>query len=258
MEGGKRLSGFSLNQQLPSVAIITVVYNSVNFLERTILSVKSQSFSNIEHIILDGGSTDGTLELIRQYSEEIAYWKSEKDHGIYDAMNKAQTFAKADYILFLNAGDEFVNDKVLDHCFQLLADADVYYGDTIITDIEGFPVGTRRLRPPKQLRWTDFRYGMLVCHQSILIKRALSVPYNIQYRIAADIDWAIRSIRAAKTIVNAGIPMTKFMEGGASSVHQRKGLKERFIILTRHYGLLPNLLVHAYMVFRLIFQKITR
>lgn len=258
LEGGYRLVGTSSirNTSLPVVSIITVVYNSEAFIERTIQSILNQTYPNIEHVILDGASKDNTISIIQKFDHQIAYWKSEKDSGIYDAMNKAQEFTTGDYVMFLNSGDEFSSDTVLSDVFAKDILADVYYGDTQITDIDGNPLRNRRLRPPYKLTWKDFRYGMLVCHQSIIIRKSLSEKYNTKYRIAADIDWAIRSIKNAKNIVNTDIPISKFMEGGMSSIHHRKGLEERYQILNTHFGYIPNALVHIYMVFRLLKDKI--
>lgn len=258
MEGGYKLHGVQSkeNSTLPLVSVLTVVYNSEVFIERTILSVLNQSYPNVEHIILDGNSKDNTLEIIKKYNDKIAYWKSEKDSGIYDAMNKVQDFARGDYVMFLNSGDEFNDHDVLKNTFSKNLNADVYYGDTLITDEQGLPLRHRRLRPPQNLTWQDLRYGMLVCHQSIIIKKEYSQKYNTDYKIAADIDWAIRSIKLAKVIVNTGITISKFMEGGMSSIHHRKGLEERFQILTKHFGLVPNALVHVYILFRLIKNKL--
>ena len=260
LEGGYRINGVSSkkNALLPTISVLTVVYNSEEFIERTILSVLSQTYPNIEHIILDGASKDNTLSIIKKYNDKIGYWKSEKDSGIYDAMNKVQTLSTADYVMFLNSGDEFNDADVLANVFSKTTNADVYYGDTLITDDYGKPLHHRRLRPPQQLKWTDFRYGMLVCHQSIIIKKELSSSYNTSYRIAADIDWAIRSVKNANTIINSQLTISKFMEGGMSSIHHRKGLQERFSILTKHFGLVPNLLVHFYMILRLVRDKIFR
>ena len=107
LEGGYNLNGNRVyDKSKPLLSIITVVFNSEEFIERTIKSILSQTYPNIEHIILDGSSRDKTLDIIRAYSDKIAYWKSEPDNGIYDAMNKAQQFANGDYLLFLNSGDE--------------------------------------------------------------------------------------------------------------------------------------------------------
>ncbi len=240
------------------LSIVTVVYNSEQYLERTILSILNQTFKDVEHIILDGNSKDKTLDIIQKFNDQIAYWKSEPDKGIYDAMNKAQNFATGKYIMFLNSGDEFCDNNVLENIFKINTTSDVSYGDTLITDEQGNPLRNRRLRPPQKLNWKDFRYGMLICHQSIIVKRELSKQYNIEYKIAADIDWAIRSIRDAKAITNTHINISKFMEGGMSSQHHQRGLQERFEILTKHYGLIPNVLTHIYFVFRIIAQKVLR
>lgn len=240
------------------LSIVTVVYNSEQYLERTILSILNQTFKDVEHIILDGNSKDKTVDIIEKYNDRIAYWKSEPDKGIYDAMNKAQNFATGKYIMFLNSGDEFCDNHVLENIFKINTTSDVYYGDTVITDEQGNTLRNRRLRPPQKLNWKDFRYGMLICHQSIIVKRELSKQYNIDYKIAADIDWAIRSIRDAKIITNTYLNISKFMEGGMSSQHHKRGLQERFEILTKHYGLIPNVLTHIYFVFRIIAQKVLR
>lgn len=257
-EGGYRLTSNASNASTPMLSIVTVVYNSEQYLERTILSILNQTFKDVEHIILDGNSKDKTLDIIQKYNDQIAYWKSEPDKGIYDAMNKAQNFATGKYIMFLNSGDEFCDNNVLENIFKINTTSDVYYGDTVITDEQGNALRNRRLRPPQKLNWKDFRYGMLICHQSIIVKRELSKQYNIDYKIAADIDWAIRSIRDAKIITNTHLNISKFMEGGMSSLHHKRGLQERFEILTKHYGLIPNVLTHIYFVFRIIAQKVLR
>jgi glycosyltransferase involved in cell wall biosynthesis len=257
-EGGYRFNADTSNASKPMLSIVTVVYNSEQYLERTILSVLNQTFKDVEHIIVDGNSKDKTLDIIHQYNNQIAYWKSEPDKGIYDAMNKAQNFATGNYIMFLNSGDEFCDNNVLENIFKINTTSDVYYGDTIITDEQGNALRNRRLRPPQKLTWKDFKYGMLICHQSIIVKREISKQYNIEYKIAADIDWAIRSIKDAKAITNTGINISKFMEGGVSSQHHKRGLEERFKILTKHYGLITNTIMHIYFVFRIIAQKILR
>jgi glycosyltransferase involved in cell wall biosynthesis len=139
LEGGYRINGVlkKKNALLPSVSVLTVVFNSEEFIERTILSVLSQTYPNIEHIILDGASNDNTLTIIKKYNDKVGYWKSEKDSGIYDAMNKVQELSSADYIMFLNSGDEFNDVDVLTNVFSNTTNADLYYGDTLITDDQG-------------------------------------------------------------------------------------------------------------------------
>lgn len=103
-----------MNNNLPRVSVITVCYNAVSAIQRTILSVLSQTYENIEYIIIDGKSTDGTLAIIKKYESRIAFWLSEPDNGIYDAMNKAIDKATGEWVLFMNADDEFVDNKVVE------------------------------------------------------------------------------------------------------------------------------------------------
>ena len=113
------------------ISIITVVFNSVNYIEETINSVINQTYSNIEYIIIDGSSTDGTKELINKYKTKIDYYISEKDHGIYDAMNKALNHVTGSWIVFMNSGDKFYNNKVLSD-INLNSTYDMYFGATKI------------------------------------------------------------------------------------------------------------------------------
>ena len=116
----------------PKVSIITVVYNGIEFLEETIKSVIAQTYPNIEYIIVDGGSKDGTLDIIKKYEAHISKWISEPDKGIYDAMNKGIDLATGDWQNFLNAGDSFVDNNVLEKIFTTnLENITLVYGDII-------------------------------------------------------------------------------------------------------------------------------
>ena len=107
----------------PLFSIITITYNAERWLEQTILSVLSQSYAGIEYIVIDGGSTDGTVEIIRRYASGIAYWTSEPDKGIYDAMNKGLQRATGDYVWFINAGDTFYAANTMQQVATLLEGA---------------------------------------------------------------------------------------------------------------------------------------
>lgn len=121
----------------PVISVVTVVYNDCVNIENTIKSVINQSYKNIEYIIQDGGSTDGTLELINKYNEQITSIESNKDNGIYDAMNKAVTKASGDYVIFMNCGDEFSTNTTLEDVANGIDDnIDVIYGHTILFDGE--------------------------------------------------------------------------------------------------------------------------
>ena len=100
------------------ISIVTVSYNAVLTIEQTILSVINQTYPNVEYIIIDGGSTDGTVDIIKKYEDKIAYWVSEPDKGIYDAMNKGVVVATGEWINFMNAGDIFTDGDVIDKLFH--------------------------------------------------------------------------------------------------------------------------------------------
>ena len=126
------------------ITVVTVCYNVVSTIEATIKSVLGQTHDDIEYIIIDGGSTDGTVDVIRRYAPQLAYWVSEPDKGIYDAMNKGLAKATGDYINFMNAGDTFSSPTtVADIVKNIKPDTDVIYGDAISVDADG----TRRIVP---------------------------------------------------------------------------------------------------------------
>ncbi len=235
----------------PVVSIITVVYNDAKGLERTLQSVQAQSYANIEHIIIDGASNDGTLEVIRKAEEKIAYWQTEPDNGLYDAMNKGLKIASGDYVWFMNAGDLIHKKDTTEQIFFEESDyADIYYGDTMVVNEAYEPIGLRRLRPPEQLNWKSFRRGMLVCHQAILVKRNLADTYNQRYAHSADFDWVISALKKTDKIRNTRLILTSFLDGGHSKQNIRPGLKERFHSMSRHYGFLPTLVRHIPIAFR--------
>src|SRR6478735_1115877 len=113
------------------LSIITINYNNLQGLQKTIESVVSQSFKDFEYIIIDGGSTDGSKVLIEKYSESITYWVSEKDNGIYPAMNKGIQVANGEYLLFLNSGDWFYENTTLSMAIPMLRPFDIVYGNTM-------------------------------------------------------------------------------------------------------------------------------
>jgi len=154
----------------PLISIITVVRNGRDVIEHTIRSVLDQRYQNIEYIVIDGGSTDGTVDVIKKYADRIAYWVSEPDAGIYDAMNKALDHVHGEGHLFLNAGDYFVGDAIPDH-LDLPCYIKVYKKNIF---------GKVRL-----IRRKNHRLGLPYCHQGILFG-TLGVRYNLSYSIAAD------------------------------------------------------------------------
>lgn len=241
----------------PITSIITVTYNAEKVLEKTILSIVNQTaFQNIEYIIIDGSSKDNTLALIKKYETKISKWISEPDKGIYDAMNKGLKLATGDFVWFINAGDEIFEPDTLEKILLLSPNADIYYGETLEMTEAGTPIGMRRLKAPKKLSWKSFQRGMLVCHQSILVKRSKANPYNLNYKIAADIEWVISALKQSHQIVNTHLILSKFAKGGTSGNNIKKALKERFQIMIQHYGLIKTIINHLIIVINFLWYLI--
>lgn len=235
----------------PLISVITVVYNGEDHIGRTIESVMAQSYEKIEYIIIDGKSTDKTMDVIAEYAG-VDQLLSEADQGLYDAMNKGLGVATGEYVWFLNAGDEIYGKETVERMVSGLAGApDIIYGGTMIIDEAQNEIGDRRLKPPERLNWRSFRQGMVVCHQSFLVKRELAPEFNLEYRLSADIDWAIRAARRATMIHNSKLILSRFLEGGLTTQNIRAGLKERFVIMRRYYGWIPTVLRHFVFVVRL-------
>ena len=235
----------------PVISIITVCYNAEKEIEATLKSVKEQTFKGYEYIIIDGASKDNTLKVIAESGVAPTLLISEKDKGIYDAMNKGLALAKGDYLMFLNAGDSLYSSNTL----QQIADVaknnpDVIYGDTAIVDADRNYLRPRRLRPPKHLTCNSFKNGMLVCHQAFLPKRELAMPYDMQYRFSADFDWCVKILAKATTSVQIEGYIVNYLEEGATTRNHVKSLKERFRIMAHYYGLLTTIFKHIWFLFR--------
>ncbi len=242
----------------PKLSIVTVVYNAQPLIERTIKSIIAQTYINIEYIIIDGGSDDGTLELAEQYQSQIALILSGRDNGLYDAMNKGLKNATGDYIMFLNAGDELYDKDTITRIFASSVNADVYYGNTLVVTEDGKALGDRRLKPPAQLNWKSLKYGMCVSHQSFIAKRLLCDFYNLEYSIAADIDWVINVLKQADKTTYTGGYISRYLAGGTSHRNKQSAWAERFRIMAKHYGFVQTLWNHVYIVVRFPFHKATK
>lgn len=255
------------------VSIVTITWNAARTLQRTLDSVRQQTYANIEHWIIDGASTDDTLLIAQHYQQDSRHdvkIQSEPDKGLYDAMNKGLQKATGDYIVFLNAGDTLyapdtiatVVHAALTHHpsaikHQTSAPA-VIYGDTAITDSEGHFLHLRQHRPPETLSWCSFKQGMLVCHQAFYARLdiARTIPYDLQYRHSADVDWCIRVMKEAARqqlpLANTHAILSNFEEGGNTTQNHRASLKERFRVMARHYGLFTTIMLHFWFVIRKI------
>ncbi|MBR0262751.1 MAG: glycosyltransferase [Prevotella sp.] len=254
---------------------VTVTYNAAGVLQRTLDSVLEQDYPELVHLIIDGASTDDTLQMVDAYIERSNAAEnghriqvmSEPDKGIYDAMNKGLRSLDGDYVCFLNAGDflpapdtvtriaEAVSHNgVSPHCEKPA----VLYGDTDIVDGEGHFLHHRRLSPPEHLSWKSFRQGMLVCHQAFYARTdfAIATKYDTQYRYSADVDWCIRVMKAAAKenvpLQNLKMVVVNYTEEGQTTLHHRESLWERYRVMERHYGRIQTFLLHCWFVVRSI------
>ncbi len=168
------------------VTIVTVTYNAEDLLEETILSVINQSYDNIEYIIIDGDSTDETVDIIKKYEDKIDYWISEPDDGIYYAMNKAIEKASGEFINFMNAGDTFFDNKTVAYVMEHKSDnAELIYGDFFIKE---------QNRVKKAWDRSTWYLHMPFCHQTLFSKSDImkKTPFDTSYRLAADHNFIVK------------------------------------------------------------------
>ena len=217
LEGGYRLENVKSRSDTPLITIITATYNSDKYLEESILSLHNQKFLNYEHIIIDGGSTDKTINIIKKYENRIAYWCSNKDKGIYDAFNKGMTLAKGDYIGFLNSDDKYTEDslEILEKYINNYPEKDFIFGS--VKKHWGVLHGYK----PYKIFWS---WGFYSSHSTgFFIKRnsaKIVGLYNLKYKFSSDYDYFYRMIVKEKL---KGIGTKKselfgiFRRGGFSS-----------------------------------------
>lgn len=256
----------------PLISVITCTRNAADTLERTLGSVARQTYPRVEHVLVDGCSTDGTFARIQRYVERDLPYEvkvvREPDEGLYDAMNKGIRQASGDYIVFLNAGDTLHGADTLG---RVAAAADwsrgdfrstaVIYGETDLVDDAGRFVRHRRLKTPERLTWRSFRSGMLVCHQSFYVRRdlALGIPYDTNYRYSADFDWCVRLLKYVErrrlTVANTHAVLTDYLAEGMTTRHHRASLLERWRVMCRHYGWGTTVVMHLWFCLRALYMR---
>lgn len=236
-EGGLRTKGNIKKNQEKKVliSIITVVFNGEKYLEETIQSVINQTYENIEYIIIDGGSMDGTVDVIKKYEDKIDYWISEKDNGIYDAMNKGILAASGAWINFMNAGDSFYNNEVLENVFfkNDLENIDLLYGNYAVKDENNLILIHVDVKDYSDKRNIPF------CHQSLFVKSSLLKTnlFDLQFKIAADYDQYLRLKFKDVKILHLPLVISIYLDGGISSVSREKLIKEYYRITKKYFPL---------------------
>lgn len=232
----------------PLISVVTITYNAAQTLPITMASVAEQTFTDFEHVIIDGASRDDTILIARKMGRPDVKIVSEPDNGLYDAMNKGLRKARGQYVVFLNAGDAFHEPDTLNHYAAAIRakSPDIIYGDTEIVGIDGRTIGKRHLSAPDILTFDSFSDGMLICHQSFMVRKSIAPRYDTDYRFSADYDWTIRCIKASRpgSRINLHRVVTDYLSDGLSDRNKKESLKERFRIMSRHYGTVRAVLKH--------------
>lgn len=253
-EGGLRLKGRYKRSLInkPLVSIITVVYNGAAHIEKTIQSVIFQNYDNVEYIIIDGGSSDETLDIIQKYDSSIDYWISESDEGISDAFNKGIRCSSGDLIGLINA-DDYYEENVFEHVVQkYIKNLEllelIIYGNTnkITSD------GVKKVKNSSNLSWS---ISVPFSHCSSFLTRAYYKKYGLfdnNYKIGMDVDLLMRGIKSAHYLrINNFIATQR--DGGVSDKSRLTGYKEYRKIANKHFGfILSNL---GYIIKLLIYYK---
>jgi len=209
------------------ISIITVVFNGSKDIEKTILSILNQTYHNLEFIVIDGGSTDGTQEIIKKYDNHIDFWVSEPDRGIYDAMNKGIQKATGEWVNFMNSGDSFYSKEVLSKfVVSNLSDSDVVYGSiNCITNSNSFV-----LKPKSIDRISN---SMVFCHQAafVKVKHLENIKFDISLKIAADYKLFLTLFRKQLKFAETDIIIANYeAEDGLSSTSFYKMAREYALV----------------------------
>lgn len=252
--GGLRTKNISKHSIInkPLLTVITIVRNGDQFLEQTILSVINQQYTNIEYIIIDGGSIDTTLDIIKKYENKIDYWISEKDNGIYDAFNKGIKLSTGDWINFMNAGDKFVNNDICKSVINeiITKKFDIIYGDYVAKNIEN----NSEIYVKAKLLDKIWK-GMIFSHQSSFIKLHLLKEnlFNLNFKIAADYNQILSLYLKNKIFYYLPLVFAKTQIGGVSYSNYRTILEQIKIIHSHK----PFSLKLFYSIYPLILSIVT-
>lgn len=201
------------------ITVVTVCYNAVNDIEQTLQSVLNQSYPDVEYIVIDGGSTDGTRKVIEKYSSKLAYWCSEPDHGIYDAMNKGIAHATGEYINFMNAGDYFTSDSAIEQIVNALhPDDDIIYGDAIVIKpdkSEKFIAGETDLS--LLAKRPMFRHNASFIKTALHRKFKFAIDRKKDFGYALDYDVIYRMWRSGAKIRHTDVTVVTYLMEGTSN-----------------------------------------
>ncbi|WP_291725604.1 glycosyltransferase family 2 protein [Bernardetia sp.] len=262
------------------LTIITVVRNAKDLFLQTFESVKNQTYQNIEYVVIDGNSTDGTKQLIEENQEHITTWISEKDKSLYDAMNKGLQRSTGDFVWFLHAGDtipnydtvenvvnEIIINKSENQSKEVFQNLDFIYGEVKIKHLDNSFSNYHKEAPTEEKLtkrgYKNFLEGMVICHQGMWVRREIAPLYDLEFRLAGDIDWSIRLFKEIEKrkknkqeirVKRTETVVVHFLAGGISTSQKKNSLKERFKIFQKHIGFIGAIWQHFVIFGKLIFK----
>ncbi|MDR0232455.1 MAG: glycosyltransferase [Dysgonamonadaceae bacterium] len=210
------------------ITVITVVYNGLNTIEKTIQSVLEQEYP-VEYIIVDGDSSDGTVDIIKQYEKHLTAWVSEKDTGIYDAMNKGTEMASGKWICFLNSGDVFADKYVTQIVAETIKsnnEPDILYGN-ILVEKSDHTLKERIAKEPCNL------HRMYFCHQAAFTEKTLlkTFPFDIKHKMSADLKFFKECYYNGCRFVHLNMPLVIYDTAGISNINREAGLRDNIAII---------------------------
>lgn len=227
----------------PKITVVTVCYNAVDTIEKTMLSVINQTYPNIEYIIIDGASTDGTVEVLKKYESHISKWVSEPDKGIYDAMNKGIKLATGDYVNFMNAGDVFVDESVLSKIANCISPAsDILFGDIIVGKNGNYYIEKANEGEIKKTKSVSMGFN----HQASFVctDLARNHPFNLNYKLAADFNMMKALYHQGAKFSYCKFPVVIYDTTGVSSVYIARHRYECLMIIDPSHSLKNKIRAH--------------
>ncbi len=241
----------------PLITVVTVVFNGEQFLEQTILSVINQTYVNIEYIIIDGGSTDGTIDIINKYENNIDYWVSEKDQGIYHAMNKAIDRATGEWISFMNAGDWFITDSVLFSIFKdkNYSNTQIIYGNHEVR----YPSGRLSIKKAGQVK--NLWKGSQFCHQAVFVNSQYHKlnKFNANNKIVADFEFFYRASKNKAKFSHVDVVIVSYAAGGISDLRRINSIHGFWSVVDKSRG--TNFFYLKYLIveiLKLVIKKVIK
>ena len=240
------------------ITVITVCFNAEKTIKKTIESVIGQEYSNVEYIIIDGMSNDNTQHIIEEYTSryQIKYL-SEHDEGIYDAMNKAIKLSTGDYMIFMNAGDSFINNKVLTEFNKSIGQSeyDIYYGN-VITTINDDILEVIKFDKVRMKKFNILK-GDSLCHQSLFVKTNLmnENKFDLKYKICADKKFIVESYKKGKTFKYLNLNISYYDRDGISSTQTKKLQEEAKAIMYEEFPVTARLMYFAKYIKRSLLNR---